>query len=493
MRGRILSLEWSQQQGILLDDEDGAPALFCRRGAAPQALMSVLRTVGRETPLRRLEDDDFSSRLIARFQNDSSQASEVMAGLGSELDMYQLADALPNHEELMNEDSDAPIVRLINAILSQAIKERASDVHIEPFEQVIAVRFRIDGVLHKMLEPERRLASVLVSRIKVMAKLDIAEKRTPQDGRISLRLGHQAIDVRVSVLPSSHGERVVMRLLDKNAVQLSLTHLGMSELLRQRVMALANRPNGIFLVTGPTGSGKSTTLYAAISALNRAERNIMTIEDPVEYDIAGISQTQVNPKVDMTFAHGLRAILRQDPDVILIGEIRDRETAQIAVQASLTGHMVLATLHTNTSVGAITRLQDMGVEPFLLSGSLSGVLAQRLVRKLCERCRRPVTLSQGECQSLGVPWKPGLQAFAPGGCEHCHGSGYRGRSSLHELLVLNDAMRSGVHRQSSEAELIALSDNFVALRQDGFDKILAGITSVEEVLRATGEVEGDEI
>jgi len=493
MSGKILSLEWSQQQGILLDDQDGATALFYRRGVAPQALMSVLRTVGRETPLQHLDEDTFSVRLIARFQHDSSRASDVMASLGSELDMFQLADALPNHEELMNADSDAPIVRLINAILSQAIKERASDVHIEPFEQVVDVRFRIDGVLLKMLEPERRLASVLVSRIKVMAKLDIAEKRTPQDGRISLRLGHQAIDVRVSVLPSSHGERVVMRLLDKNAVQLSLAHLGMSDQLRQRVMNLVNRPNGIFLVTGPTGSGKSTTLYAAISAMNRAEHNIMTIEDPVEYDIAGISQTQVNPKVDMTFAHGLRAILRQDPDIILIGEIRDRETAQIAVQASLTGHMVLATLHTNTSVGAITRLQDMGVEPFLLSGSLSGVLAQRLVRRLCEHCRRPVTLSEEECQSLGVSWRDGLKAWAPGGCERCHSSGYRGRTSLHEMLVLNEAMRTGVHQKSSEAELVAMSDNFMSLRQDGFDKILAGTTSVEEVLRATGEVEGNEI
>ncbi|AXF77720.1 type II secretion system ATPase GspE [Erwinia tracheiphila] len=493
MKGKLLSLEWSQQHGILLGEQDSTPALFYRSGVAPLALMSAMRSIGSETPLLHLDDESFSSRLISRFQHSSSGASEVMAELGSELDMYQLADALPNHEELMNEDSDAPIVRLINAILSQAIKERASDVHIEPFGLLIAVRFRIDGVLHKMLEPERRLASMLVSRIKVMSKLDIAEKRMPQDGRISLRLGHQAIDVRVSVIPCSHGERVVMRLLDKNVVPLSLSHLGMSEALCKRVMMLANRPNGIFLVTGPTGSGKSTTLYAVISALNRAERNIMTIEDPVEYDIAGISQTQVNPKVEMTFAHGLRAILRQDPDVILIGEIRDRETAQIAVQASLTGHMVLATLHTNTSVGAITRLQDMGVEPFLLSGSLSGVLAQRLVRRLCKHCRRPVTLIKEECQSLGVPWRDGLAAWVPGGCEHCHHSGYRGRTSLHEILVLNGTMRSRIHQNVNEAELVALSDNFMSLRLDGFAKILVGVTSVEEVLRATGEVEGNEI
>ncbi|WP_440867945.1 type II secretion system ATPase GspE [Symbiopectobacterium purcellii] len=493
MKGKRLSLDWSQQQGILLDEQDSTPVLFCRAGVAPLALMSALRSIGRETPLLLLDDESFSSRLVARFQHSSSGASEVMAELGSELNMYQLVEALPNHEELMDEGSDAPIVRLINAILSQAIKERASDVHIEPFEHVIAVRFRIDGMLHKMLEPERRLASVLVSRIKVMAKLDIAEKRTPQDGRISLRIGHHAIDVRVSVIPASHGERVVMRLLDKNAVQLSLSDLGMSEALRQRIMALANRPNGIFLLTGPTGSGKSTTLYAVISALNRDELNIMTIEDPVEYDIAGISQTQVNPKVEMTFSRGLRAILRQDPDVILIGEIRDSETAKIAVQASLTGHMVLATLHTNTSLGAIPRLQDMGVEPFLLASSLNGVLAQRLVRRLCQQCRRPVTLSKEECQSLGVPWCSGLAAWVPGGCEHCYHSGYRGRTVLQEILVLNNAMRTGVHQKACEAELMALSDNFTSLRQDGFAKILAGVTSVDEVLRATGEVEDNEI
>lgn len=493
MKERLLSLEWSRQQGVLLAEDGGTPCLYYRADAHPLALMSALRQTGFTTPVSALDEGAFSQRLVVSFQNASSQASEVMAGLSSELDMYQLADALPGHEELLGENSGAPIVKLINAILSQAIKENASDVHLEPFEQNIVVRFRIDGVLHKMLEPERRLAAVLVSRIKVMARLDIAEKRVPQDGRISLRLGEQGIDVRVSVIPSSHGERVVMRLLDKNAVRLDLTQLGMADALRQRTMSLANRPNGIFLVSGPTGSGKSTTLYAVIGELNHAERNIMTIEDPVEYDIAGISQTQVNPKVEMTFANGLRAILRQDPDVILIGEIRDRETAQIAVQASLTGHMVLSTLHTNTAVGAITRLQDMGVEPFLLASSLSAVLAQRLVRSLCNHCRKPVELTVDECQALGRRWEPGMTGYAAGGCEHCHHSGYRGRTAIHEMLVINDEVRAGIYQQKNEPELIAVSGGFASLRQDGFEKILAGLTSVDEVLRTTGEVDADEI
>ncbi len=351
------------------------------------------------------------------------------------------------------------------------------------------VRFRVDGVLREILRPNRKLSSMLVSRIKVMAKLDIAEKRVPQDGRITLRIAGRAVDVRVSTMPSSHGERVVLRLLDKNNARLNLEDLGMTKVNRDHFSTLIRKPHGIILVTGPTGSGKSTTLYAGLSEINSKDRNILTVEDPIEFDLAGIGQTQVNPRVDMTFARGLRAILRQDPDVVMVGEIRDIETAQIAVQASLTGHLVLSTLHTNTAAGAITRLEDMGIEPFLLSSSLLAVLSQRLVRTLCPDCKTPHSPTEQEVAILGmddIASTPTI--YSPKGCAACNQTGYRGRTGIHELLMVDEAIRDMMHEGHGEQAIEKyIRKTTPSIREDGCRKVLAGITSLEEVLRVTRE------
>lgn len=367
-------------------------------------------------------------------------------------------------------------------MLTEAVKKHASDIHIEPYENRLAVRFRIDGILEEVLQSRRALAPLIVSRIKVMAKLDIAEKRLPQDGRISLRIAGRAVDVRVSTIPSGHGERVVLRLLDKQAGRLDLAGLGMSDRDQTIMDELIHKPHGILLVTGPTGSGKTTTLYAALERINDLTRNILTVEDPVEYHLDGIGQTQVNTKVDMTFARGLRAILRQDPDVVMVGEIRDLETAEIAVQASLTGHLVLSTLHTNTAVGAVTRLRDMGVEPFLLSSSIIGVLAQRLVRMLNPETRVPYTASEYECKLLGVELSRPPQIYRPAEDER----GYEGRTGIYELITIDERMRTMIHDGAGEHELESYArKNGPGIRQDGVSKILAGITTLEEVVRVT--------
>ncbi len=378
--------------------------------------------------------------------------------------------------------------KLINAMLAEAIKEGASDIHIETFEKSLVIRFRVDGTLHEMLRPGRKLASLLVSRIKVMARLDIAEKRVPQDGRIALLLGGRAIDVRVSTMPSAWGERVVLRLLDKNQARLTLERLGLSLELTAQLRQLLHKPHGIFLVTGPTGSGKSTTLYAGLQELNNHSRNILTVEDPIEYMIEGIGQTQVNTRVGMTFARGLRAILRQDPDVVMVGEIRDTETAEIAVQASLTGHLVLSTLHTNTAVGAITRLQDMGVEPFLLSSSLTGVMAQRLVRTLCSDCRQAAPATDEEKRLMGISDTHAVTLYHPQGCPACNHKGFRGRTAIHELIVVDATLRDLIHRQAGELELERyVRQHSAGIRSNGIEKVLAGETSLDEVLRVTME------
>jgi general secretion pathway protein E len=360
---------------------------------------------------------------------------------------------------------------MINALLTQSLREGASDIHIEPFEQTSVVRFRIDGALRDIVRPRKAIHASLISRIKIMSQLDIAEKRLPQDGRITLRVGGKPVDVRVSTLPTGHGERAVLRLLDKEAGRLDLSHLGMSDSLLPQFDKMINQPHGIVLVTGPTGSGKTTTLYAALSRLNASTTNIMTVEDPIEYDLHGIGQTQVNARIDMTFGKALRAILRQDPDVIMIGEIRDLETAQIAVQASLTGHLVLATLHTNDAASAVTRLLDMGIEPFLLSSSLLGVMAQRLVRKLCEYCK----VQEGPGQWRAV------------GCDRCGHTGYHGRVGVYELLETNEQIRAQIHNQVSEAEIrdTALKSGMKTMREDGERWVREGVTTEAELVRVT--------
>jgi len=391
--------------------------------------------------------------------------------------------------DLLDDTSDAPIIKLVNHILSQAVKSRASDIHMEPFQNSFKVRQRVDGILYDMISPPKRIQSALVSRIKVMADLNIAEKRLPQDGRIEIRIGDKNIDIRVSTLPTTFGERVVLRLLDKTSVLLKLTDLGLSPEQYQTTDELIHSSHGIILVTGPTGSGKTTSLYAILSTINNPDINIITVEDPVEYQIQGIGQIQVNPKIDLTFARGLRSIVRQDPDVILIGEIRDKETAEIAVQSALTGHLVFSTLHTNDSASAITRLIDIGIEPFLLSSSILAVVAQRLVRMLCDECKEPYTPDAHSLKSIGISPKhlAGKTIYRPKGCNSCLHTGYKGRRAIFEIMIMNESIKS-LCLQTSDSNIIkqeAIKYGMTTLRQDGVNKILKGMTSVEEVFRVT--------
>ena len=486
---RRLPFSFANRFKMVLESNEQEVVLYYVAPLAFEALIEVKRVVGEHFEVQEVSKESFDTKLTEAYQRDSSEARQLMEDLGADNDdFFSLAEDLPQDEDLLESDDDAPIIKLINAMLGEAIKEGASDIHIETFEKALSIRFRIDGVLRDVLSPSRKLAPLLVSRVKVMAKLDIAEKRIPQDGRISLRIGGRAVDVRVSTMPSSHGERVVMRLLDKNATRLDLHSLGMTPENHANFRTMIERPHGIILVTGPTGSGKSTTLYAGLQELNSNERNILTVEDPIEFDIDGIGQTQVNPKVDMTFARGLRAILRQDPDVVMVGEIRDLETAQIAVQASLTGHLVMSTLHTNTAVGAITRLRDMGIEPFLISSSLLGVLAQRLVRTLCSECKEPYQADKETKKLFELNEQDELTLFKPRGCEHCNNKGYRGRTGIHELLVVDEQLQESIHSEAGEQAIEkVIRQHTPSIRQDGLSKVRNGITSLEEVMRVTKE------
>ena len=461
-----------------------------KKGLTPVIANEVSRFLQTDFSFKLIEDDEFEHMLAVHYDSSGAGASAMMDDLGEELDLHDVADSLPEPEDLLESEDDAPIIRLINALLTQAVKENASDIHIETYENRMTVRMRVDGVLREILQPPRTLAALIISRIKVMAKLDIAEKRLPQDGRISLRVAGRGVDVRVSTLPSGHNERIVLRLLDKSAGRLNLAHLGMDEQTHVRLKNLIKKPHGIILVTGPTGSGKTTTLYAALTDLNETSRNILTVEDPIEYYIDGIGQTQVNNKVDMSFARGLRAILRQDPDVVMIGEIRDLETAEIAVQASLTGHLVFSTLHTNTAVGAVTRLRDMGVEPFLLSSSLIGVVAQRLVRLLCTECKTAAEVTPAECGLLKCDSSanPLPTIYHHKGCAACNHTGYSGRNGIYELIEMDDTTRNLIHDGASEQDVEQYVHRTApTLRQDGMRLVLAGKTSLEEVLRVTRE------
>jgi len=420
-------------------------------------------------------------------------ADQVVDDLADE-DLGTIAhDLEEQNKDILDEDDEAPIIRLVNSILSQAIKERASDIHIEPFEKEIIVRFRKDGVLKEIVRAPRQYHSSVSARIKIMGNLNIAEKRLPQDGRIRIKIAGRDVDLRLSTVPTGHGERIVLRILDKTAVLLDLKQLGFLEKNLETISHMIERPHGIILVTGPTGSGKTTTLYAALQKINTPDRNILTVEDPVEYQIHGIGQMQVNKKIDFTFARGLRAILRQDPDVVLIGEIRDLETAENAIQASLTGHLVFATLHTNDAPSAFTRLTDMGVEPFLSASSVIMVMAQRLIRMLCPSCKEPYKPLRQELVNLGL--KDPDEAletntfYRANGCPECFGSGYKGRGGIHELLMIDDEIRSLV-MQNSPASLLkkaAMARGMLTLREDGAEKVLRGWTSIDEVMRVTAE------
>ncbi|MDT7520953.1 ATPase, T2SS/T4P/T4SS family [Rhodoferax sp. TBRC 17198] len=454
-----LPYAFARSQQLLLEDDNDRLYLWVHADTAASAISEVMRK-HRIDHLQTQDAAELAQRISMAYAQGESSAATVMNEVQGEADLTRMMQELPAVEDLLETADDAPIIRMLNALLTQAARDGASDIHIEPFERNSSVRFRVDGSLREVVQAHRALHAALISRLKIMADLDISEKRLPQDGRISLRIGTRAVDVRVSTLPSAHGERAVLRLLDKSQDQRSLEAVGMQGDVLRRFEGLIAQPHGIILVTGPTGSGKSTTLYASLGRLDAARQNIMTVEDPIEYELPGVGQTQVNPKIDLTFAKALRAILRQDPDVIMIGEIRDFETAQIAIQASLTGHLVLATLHTNDSASAVTRLIDMGVEPFLLSSSLRGVLAQRLVRKTCKAC-------------------------AGKGCEACGHTGYLGRTGVFELLVADDTIAELIHHNASEADIrtSATRQGMVPLREDGERLVSSGLTSREELLR----------
>jgi len=456
-----LPYAFARTQQVLVEDDGQALSLHVHPGSLPEGIGEALR----KYPAQQIHNHTapvLAQRISAAYAQGESSAAAVVSEVEGEADLSRMMQDLPAIEDLLETSDDAPIIRMLNALLTQAARDGASDIHIEPYERHSVVRFRVDGNLREVVQPNRALHAALISRLKIMAELDIAERRLPQDGRISLRIGTRAVDVRVSTLPSAHGERAVLRLLDKSESKLSLESVGMQGDVLARFAHLLVQPHGIILVTGPTGSGKTTTLYAGLQRLDTRGSNIMTVEDPIEYELAGVGQTQVNAKIDLTFAKALRAILRQDPDVIMIGEIRDFETAQIAIQASLTGHLVLATLHTNDAASAVTRLTDMGVEPFLLSSSLLGVLAQRLVRKRCTAC-------------------------GGAGCATCGQTGYAGRTGVFELLVTDDAIRAQIHNQASEASIrdAARASGMVLMREDGQRLVDGGITTAEELLRVT--------
>jgi len=483
---RLLPYTFAKSKGVLAARMAGdALEIWIRPYPQAATLAEVRRMCGKPLKEVLLTPEEFEHCLALAYTREPSAAETIVEDMGESVDLAKLTEQLPEVADLLETENDAPIIRLINALLTQAVREGASDVHLEIFESRSLVRFRVDGALRDVVEPRRGLHPAMVSRIKVMASLDIAEKRLPQDGRIALRIAGRAVDVRVSTIPTANGERVVLRLLDKQAGRLTLDSLGMAKESRDAIDALIHEPHGIFLVTGPTGSGKTTTLYSALSRLDRKTRNILTVEDPIEYELDGVGQTQVNPRIEMTFARALRAILRQDPDIVMIGEIRDLETAQIAVQASLTGHLVLATLHTNDAPGAVTRLIDMGIEPYLLASTLNGVLAQRLVRKLCPDCRAPYEPDASERTIFGrnVPER----IYRAVGCGACNFTGYKGRTGIYELLTVDDDMRRLVHDTAAERELRAhaVRVGMRRLREDGLRWVREGVTALDEVLRVT--------
>ncbi len=488
---RPLSLALAREEGILplwLDGPAVRVAVCDERGLAMLEDLRVL--YGKPVRPLLVPSDVLRDATNKTFDRAAQSASAVMEQIKEDRRGDEdIADDLSLDADLLDDPNQAPIIKFVNTLLTQAVKDRASDIHIEPFERELVVRFRIDGVLYEIVKPPPKLQASIVSRVKIMAGLNIAEKRIPQDGRIRTRIAGREIDLRVSTLPVRHGERVVMRILEKGQV-FNLDQVGMATEMVAAFRTLIQRPHGILLVTGPTGSGKTTTLYSALAEINAPDINILTIEDPIEYELKGIGQTQVNPKIDLTFASALRAHLRQDPDVIMVGEIRDKETAENAVQASLTGHLVFSTLHTNDAAGAFTRLTDMGVEPFLVSSSLVAVLAQRLVRRLCPHCKAAHVPSDVELKEAGLTRQQISRPIFKGvGCPACLGTGYKGRTGIYELLMVTEGVRELViaHSSATTIKKKAIEDGLLTLRDDGIRQVLAGLTSLDEVMRVTQE------
>ncbi|MGW8271813.1 MAG: type II secretion system ATPase GspE [Thermodesulfovibrionales bacterium] len=462
--------------------EDG----YLRAAVADENGIFALRELAEKfavLPKPLVVDRAVLSESISRFYGQVGSAEEVMQNITGE-DLSSVANEFEAPKDLLELTEDAPIIRLLNALLQQAVKERASDIHIEPYETELDVRMRVDGVLDTVIRPPKIIQDALISRIKIMANLDIAEKRLPQDGRIKILVGGRDIDIRVSVIPTVFGERAVLRLLDRRHGVIGLAELGFNEEKKGIFMDLLSKPNGIVLVTGPTGSGKTTTLYAALNSIYSVEKNIITVEDPVEYQLRGIGQIQVNPNIGLSFAAGLRSILRQDPDIIMVGEIRDGETAEIAIHASLTGHMVLSTLHTNDAASAVARLLDMGVEPFLVASSLIGVLAQRLVRRICSHCKTEYPATESERAFFARP--PGM-LYRGAGCPRCKGSGFLGRTGVFELMVVGGTIRSMIAQKSDAGAIrdVAMKGGMATLRKDGLERAREGLTTIGEVLRVT--------
>ncbi len=478
-----LAYGFANQNGAVLMATGDGPVIRHRADAPLEALLEAQRAAGGLARFEPLDAAAFEAALGAIYRDSASEAAEVAAAADD--DLHSLAESAASVDDLLDQNDSAPVVRLINALLLEAVKEGASDIHVEMEERRLVVRFRVDGVLREVIQPKRALAPLLVSRLKVMGRLDIAEKRLPQDGRVSLRVGGYELDVRLSTIPSQYGERVVMRLLDRGQTRMGLAHLGMSERDLRAFERILARPDGLLLVTGPTGSGKTTTLYAALDRLNDRSRNIMTVEDPIEYAMDGVGQMQVDPRTELTFARGLRAILRQDPDVIMVGEIRDGETARIAVESAMTGHLVLSTLHTNTAIGAVGRLVDMGVERFLMAPMLRGLVAQRLVRRLCPACAAPHRVTDGEAATLSGAVAAGEEVRRAAGCEACGGQGYRGRLPIYEVIETDAELERLIHDGASEATLAREARRHgPGILEDGAAKLRAGLTTVEEVVRA---------
>ncbi len=477
-----LPYAFSKRFGVLLQEKQGHVTLKCRQETPLDILLEVKRTLAAPCDVERMENKAFD-QLLEQFYHSQAEGG-LHERAEKAMDLEVVAYELQTVEDLLDTEQEAPIIRLINALIAQALKEKASDIHVETYKNDLIFRMRLDGVLKTKMKLPAKLAPLIISRLKIMAKLNIAEKRLPQDGRIALQIGGRQVDVRVSTLPSSHGERIVLRLLDKESVALTLDTLGLTSHDLQLMKQLKQKPHGIILVTGPTGAGKTTTLYAFLNELNDHSRNILTVEDPVEYELQGIGQSQVNAKIGMTFARGLRAILRQDPDIVMVGEVRDLETADIAIQASLTGHLMLSTLHTNTAIGAITRLRDMGVASYLIASTLEAVIAQRLVRKLCAECKKPIEADVAFKKCLDYPIEEPLQVFTAQGCETCEYTGYKGRMAVYEIILVDDILKQMIHEDKTEGQIkVYAHQKYPSIKSAGIQRVVSGETTLEEVLR----------